>query len=80
MITRSPMPPAAFDPFGEPAEAVRVGAGESGHRGTRLAVVVFWTFALVLLAGRIYLGEQAPGRTVIVAEPTVAVAQATTLR
>lgn len=81
MNTRSPMPPAAFDPFGEPTEAVRVCAGEPGRRGTRLAaVVVFWTFALVLLAGRIYLGDQTSDQTATVVEPTLTLAQAATPR
>lgn len=75
------MPSAAFDPFGEPIDSVRPCAGESRRRDTRLgAVVVFWTLALVLLAGRIYLGDQVSGQTAIVAEPTLTIAQAVPLR
>ena len=78
---RSPMPSAAFDPFGEPIESVGPCAGESRRRGTRLgAVVVFWTLALVMLAGRIYLGDQVSGQTAIVAEPTLTMVQAIPLR
>lgn len=79
MKTTSQMHLAAFDPFGEPAEAVRTCAAETSSRGTRLAAVVFWTLAMVLLAGRVYLGDQAPGRDVVAAAPTVTLAQAANL-
>ena len=81
MNSRSPMPSAAFDPFGEPMDSVRPCAGESRRHGGRLAaVVVFWTLALALLAGRVYLGDQTSGQTAFVAEPTLTVAQAAPLR
>ena len=75
------MPSAAFDPFGEPIDSVRYCSGESRrHEGRLAAVVVFWTLALVLLAGRVYLGDQTSGQTATVAEPTLTIAQAAPLR
>ena len=57
-----PLPSAAkvpaYDPFGEPAEAdCPVPPEERRVRVT--AVVVFWTLALLLTAGRVYNGVQA---------------------
>lgn len=55
-------PPAAkataYDPFGEPAETDC--PAPPGERRVRVAaVVVFWTLALLLTAGRVYSGVQA---------------------
>lgn len=45
-----------FDPYGEPLPVARDTALSAGdRRARRLAVAVFWTLALTLVAGRIYL-------------------------
>lgn len=57
MRTHPDIRPTAFDPFGEPvtdgvARACPEVAGDRTSR--RIGGVVFWTLALVILAGRIY--------------------------
>ncbi|MEL6061717.1 MULTISPECIES: hypothetical protein [unclassified Methylobacterium] len=57
MRTRSDIRPTAFDPFGEPvtdgvARACPEATGDRTAR--RVGGAVFWTLALVILAGRIY--------------------------
>ena len=46
----------AYDPFGEPVEAGELVADDPRVRIA--AVVVFWTLAALLTAGRIYHGDQ----------------------
>jgi hypothetical protein len=52
--------PITFDPFGEPvpegvARAYRSTAGD--HTARRIGGVIFWSLALLILAGRIYAAD-----------------------
>lgn len=50
-------PAATFDPFGEPVAEGVVGvcASEAGDRAARrIGGAVFWSLALLILAGRVY--------------------------
>jgi hypothetical protein len=52
--------PAAFDPFGEPVAAVVAQActTATGDRtARRIGGAVFWSLALLILAGRIYASD-----------------------
>jgi len=78
--TRQPM----FDPFGEPMGFSRartdVVADRKGFGETRRAVVVFWALALLLLAGRVYLGDQLAAPTIAAIPTSMVAAQVATLR
>ncbi|MFE1600467.1 hypothetical protein [Methylobacterium sp. ID0610] len=55
----------AFDPYGEPLDAGRESAPSPGDRRARsVAVAVFWTLALTLVAGRIYVDPAPVTQTV----------------
>jgi hypothetical protein len=59
MSTRLDPAVLAYDPFGEPVEAAGGCATTPGDRRARnAAVALFWSLALLLTAGRVYLGDQ----------------------
>ncbi|MGU3540451.1 hypothetical protein [Methylobacterium sp. A54F] len=73
MRARSNQQVPAYDPFGEPVEAGRGCAAASGDRPARnAAVAVFWGLALLLVGGRIYLGDQPVQQVVASAQAQVA--------
>ncbi|MCJ2013667.1 hypothetical protein [Methylobacterium sp. J-076] len=56
----TPETEAAFDPFGEPVAAgvARACTGSAGDRtARRIGGAVFWSLALLILAGRIYAAD-----------------------
>ncbi|GJE44583.1 hypothetical protein [Methylobacterium soli] len=59
MSTRCDSPVRTYDPFGEPVDIARACAATPGDRRARhAALAVFWSLALLLTAGRAYLGDQ----------------------
>ena len=78
--TRQP----AFDPFGEPMGFARAGtdaaADRKGFRETRRAMAVFWALALLLLAGRVYLGGPLAGPAVATLPTPMTAEQVAALR
>ena len=71
-------PTLAFDPFGEPVTEgfwqVCPSSSEAGDRtARRVGGVVFWTLALVIMAGRIHVHDMPTTRDVV-AYPSPAVA------
>ncbi|WP_336490508.1 hypothetical protein [Methylobacterium nigriterrae] len=73
MSTRPDATILAYDPFGEPAEVVRGYAMTPGDRRARnAAVAVFWSLALLLTAGRVYLGDQPVAQQVASVQAQVA--------
>jgi hypothetical protein len=67
----------AFDPFGEPIEASEIVA--DSRRVRTAAVVVFWTLAALLTAGRVYTGDQ-PFASALASAATQIAALTTTVR
>ena len=60
--------PTAFDPFGEPVAAVlaRDCSSASADRTARkVGGIVFWSLALLILAGRIYTSDIPVAQTVM---------------
>ena len=57
-----PTPPRdSFDPFGERVDAARPNPVEDGDRRARnAALAVFWTAALLLIAGRVHYRDTLP--------------------
>jgi hypothetical protein len=60
LASQSRSEPTAFDPFGEPvavgvAQACTTTAGDRTAR--RIGGAVFWSLALLILAGRIYASD-----------------------
>jgi hypothetical protein len=67
--------PAAYDPYGEPAPAVRAAARAAAHpfdRRLRVPVMLFWALALALVAGRLVLPVDLPGGPAAIAVHPVA--------
>ena len=59
MIMNTPSQSPAYDAFGDRAIAGRT--RETGtHRARNAAVAIFWSVALLLVAGRIYQHDMAP--------------------
>ncbi len=50
---------SAFDPFGERLDGAGARAAPAGHRARNLAVALFWSVALLLVAGRVHLAAHA---------------------
>lgn len=62
-----------FDPFGEPMAETRAPTAPAGDRRARnAAVAVFWGLALLLIAGRAYLGDKPVAEMVANAQSGVA--------
>lgn len=72
----------AYDPFGEAIEAASpCPASESDTRLRNKALVLFWTVALVLIAGRVYFGDHSAKPAVVdVQVPAVAAQQVVAAR
>lgn len=71
----------AYDPFGEPVACERVAvAGSGDRRARRAAVAVFWTLALALVGGRVYVADQPFAQTLAAAHASLTTAVATVIR
>lgn len=56
----------AFDPFGEPvAEGAACPSGAGDRTARRIGGAVFWSLALLILAGRIYASDWPVAQTVV---------------
>lgn len=62
-----------FDPYGEPVCDDRSPVIVQGDRRARnAAIVVFWTVALLLVAGRIYVSDRSLGESFADAQARIA--------
>ena len=53
-----------YDPFGERIAELATSA-DGDRRARRAALVVFWTAALLLTAGRVWVGHIGPGQPAV---------------
>ncbi|CAA2103545.1 hypothetical protein MBUL_02249 [Methylobacterium bullatum] len=73
MTTCSDANATSFDPYGEPLGEDRIThMVQADRRARNAAIAIFWTLALTLTAGRVYLNDQPLGHTLTLVQAKIA--------